>query len=86
MNLLHQGLVQPSSSILSTMSPSEPNAIPFKAVGNIPTFQEEKDGWKGYIEWEKYPDKKKQVHEILQRYDFPDVGCFSPKSNSRRGE
>lgn len=55
------------------MAPAEPNAIPFHAQGEIPHFAEEKEGWRGYIEWEKYPEKKKQVHEIMKKYDFPDV-------------
>ncbi|KAI9170862.1 Sulfite oxidase [Paramyrothecium foliicola] len=54
------------------MAPAEPNAIPFRPKGEIPNFQEEREGWKGYIEWEKYPEKRKQVEEILKHYDFPD--------------
>ncbi|KAK3935068.1 sulfite oxidase [Diplogelasinospora grovesii] len=54
------------------MAPSEPNAIPFRPKGEVPKFAEEREGWKGYIEWEKYPEKKKQVEEILRNYDFPD--------------
>lgn len=34
-------------------------------------FAEETSGWKGYIEWEKYPDKKQKAAEILARYRFP---------------
>ena len=55
------------------MPPSEPNAIPFRPMEELPRFAEEREGWKGYIEWEKYPEKKKQVEEILKRYEFPDV-------------
>jgi len=33
-------------------------------------FAEEKEGWKGYIEWEKYPEKKKKAEEILAQYEF----------------
>lgn len=55
------------------MAPSEPNAIPFRAKGEIPVFAEEKEGWEGYIEWEKYPEKKAQVEALLKQYDFPDV-------------
>jgi sulfite oxidase len=56
------------------MAPAEPNALPFRAKGGIPHFSEEKEGWNGYIEWEKYPEKKKEVHEIMSKYDFPAVG------------
>lgn len=55
------------------MAPAEPNALPFRPKGKIPHFAEEREGWKGYIEWEKYPDKKKEVEKILAEYDFPDV-------------
>lgn len=57
------------------MAPSEPNAIPFRAKGELPQFAEEKEGWRGYIEWEKYPEKKERVREIMQNYDFPDVSA-----------
>lgn len=39
-----------------------------------PSFPEEREGWKGYIEWEKYPEKKKQAEEELAQYDFAPVG------------
>jgi sulfite oxidase len=55
------------------MAPAEPNALPFQPKGEVPHFPEEKEGWNGYIEWEKYPEKKKQVHEIMTNYDFPNV-------------
>ena len=58
------------------MAPSEPNAIPFRAKGELPQFAEEKEGWRGYIEWEKYPEKKERVREIMQNYDFPDPPEF----------
>lgn len=55
------------------MAPAEPNALPFQTKGQEPHFPEELDGWKGYIEWEKYPEKKKEAEAILEQYDFPDV-------------
>ncbi|KAG8166683.1 hypothetical protein KVR01_002372 [Diaporthe batatas] len=54
------------------MAPAEPNTLPFQAKGQEPHFPEELEGWKGYIEWEKYPEKKKEAEAILDRYDFPD--------------
>jgi len=39
-----------------------------------PLFPEERPGWKGYIEWEKYPEKKEKAAEILKKYNFPPVG------------
>lgn len=41
-----------------------------------PFFPEEREGWKGYIEWEKYPEKKKKAEEILAQYKFPEVRCY----------
>lgn len=55
------------------MAPAEPNAIPFHQKGDAPIFPEERDGWKGYVEWEKYPEKRKEAEAILAGYDFPDV-------------
>ncbi|EHK96728.1 putative Sulfite oxidase, mitochondrial [Glarea lozoyensis 74030] len=34
-------------------------------------FAEEKEGWKGYIEWEKYPEKRAQAASILANFKFP---------------
>ncbi|ORX96648.1 Oxidoreductase, molybdopterin-binding domain-containing protein [Clohesyomyces aquaticus] len=53
------------------MAPAEPNANPFKIEGDEPNFPEEFPGWGGYIEWEKYPEKKKEAEAILAKYDFP---------------
>ncbi|RYN44012.1 hypothetical protein AA0113_g5655 [Alternaria arborescens] len=54
------------------MAPAEPNAKPFELLTTEePDFPEEREGWKGYIEWERYPEKKKQAAEILAKYDFP---------------
>ncbi|PSN74524.1 molybdopterin binding oxidoreductase [Corynespora cassiicola Philippines] len=53
------------------MAPAEPYAKPFRQKGHVPYFAEEREGWKGYIEWEKYPEKKRAAHEVLSQYDFP---------------
>lgn len=73
------------------MAPPEPRAKPFEQQGEEPFFTEERDGWSGYVEWEKvgrvqcpvglantaqYPDKKKQAAEVLAQYDFPVVSYF----------
>jgi hypothetical protein len=36
-------------------------------------FAEELPQWNGYIEWEKYPEKKAQAKELLAKYSFPHV-------------
>ncbi|RHZ64504.1 hypothetical protein CDV55_105713 [Aspergillus turcosus] len=33
-------------------------------------FKREKEGWRGYVEWEKYPEKKAQAHKILTSQTF----------------
>lgn len=53
------------------MAPAEPNAKPFQLIGDAPFFPEERKGWKGYIEWERHPEKKQEAAKILAQYDFP---------------
>ena len=36
-------------------------------------FAEERPGWAGYIEWERYPDKKAMAAKILATHHFPPV-------------
>jgi sulfite oxidase len=62
------------------MAPAEPNHIPFEAQGELPFFAEERKGWKGYIEWERYPEKKKLAEEILAKYDFPVVSSTAAQT------
>ena len=38
-----------------------------------PVFALEDEKWTDYIEWEKYPEKKKQAAEILAQYSFAQV-------------
>lgn len=33
--------------------------------------KEERAGWKGYVEWEDYPEKKEEARKRLARYSFP---------------
>ncbi|KAF2794327.1 molybdopterin binding oxidoreductase [Melanomma pulvis-pyrius CBS 109.77] len=53
------------------MAPAEPQAKPFQQQGDAPLFPEERPGWKGYVEWERYPEKKEEAAQILAKYDFP---------------
>jgi hypothetical protein len=55
------------------MAPAEPMAKPFEHIGDAPFFAEERKGWKGYVEWEDYPEKKEEAAKILAKYDFPVV-------------
>lgn len=43
-----------------------------KAVGDPKKlFPREIEGWKGYVEWEEYPERKKAAHKILTSQAFP---------------
>ncbi|KAF4307339.1 hypothetical protein GTA08_BOTSDO05378 [Botryosphaeria dothidea] len=52
---------------------------------DAPFFAEEREGWKGYIEWENYPEKKQKAAEIMAKNKFPDPPEFQleplPKTN-----
>ena len=39
-------------------------------------FAEERDGWRGYIEWENYPEKKQIANKIMKSIKFPDPPEF----------
>ena len=49
-------------------------------------FQEEEEGWHGYIEWEKYPDKKARAAKILSAFDFDQVRKCSTADESTATE
>lgn len=36
-------------------------------------LEEELDGWHGYIEWEKYPERKQKAKEFMKKFKFPPV-------------
>lgn len=54
----------------TTTSSPEP-----QSNGPAPYFKEEREGWHGYIEWEKYPDKKREAAKILAEHQFDKV-CY----------
>lgn len=43
--------------------------FPFRSPA--PSYPEERKGWAGYVEWEKYPEKKKHAEQVLAQYKFP---------------
>ncbi|OQO07833.1 hypothetical protein B0A48_06624 [Cryoendolithus antarcticus] len=43
----------------------------FPKDGPKPNYPEERSGWKGYVEWEKYPEKKADAASVLANYKFP---------------
>jgi sulfite oxidase len=40
-------------------------------IDNDKVFAEEREGWRGYIEWEDYPEKKNLAHKIMISHKFP---------------
>jgi sulfite oxidase len=57
-----------------TSTPTEPTSglttpTPHEDANAI--FAEERPGWKGYIEWERYPEKKEKARAILAKHKFP---------------
>ncbi|KEF58811.1 sulfite oxidase [Exophiala aquamarina CBS 119918] len=95
---IEQGLSGAKLPILDQSGPEprniEPQAWPeivkdeaaINAVGKSEElFQMELEGWKGYVEWEKYPAKKAKAHTILTSQTFPPNPEFQmgpiPESN-----
>jgi hypothetical protein len=39
-------------------------------------LQEEIKGWHGYVEWERYPERKKRVKDYMKNFDFPGVSSW----------
>ncbi|KAF9222999.1 molybdopterin binding oxidoreductase [Gyrodon lividus] len=48
----------------------------YKGIPLSQLFADEKQGWSGYVEWEKYPDKKALAREILKTHRFTQVPEF----------
>lgn len=56
----------------------EPSDLPAPKSDNV-YFAEEKKGWHGYVEWEKYPEKAKRAAEMLSRHEFAGAPEFQLK-------
>ena len=39
-------------------------------------LEEELPGWHGYVEWEKYPERKQMVKEYMKKFAFPGVSLL----------
>lgn len=54
---------------------SETNDLQLRPDGNLDgndlKVEEERKGWKGYVEWERYPEKKAKAHQRFIQYKFP---------------
>ena len=55
------------SLVLRTKETPDPEAL---------GLEEEFPGWHGYVEWEKYPERKKEVKEYMKKFNFPGVSFF----------
>ncbi|KAB5577468.1 Oxidoreductase, molybdopterin-binding domain-containing protein [Coniochaeta sp. 2T2.1] len=62
---------------LDSPQTADPNETELKLQDNAPeenpdfVVTEERNGWKGYVEWEDYPEKKDKAHKRFKRYKFP---------------
>ena len=62
---------------IETLLSGEQKDFPFREPR--PYYQEEKPGWRGYVEWEKYPEKRKKAEAELAQYRFPGPPEFQLK-------
>lgn len=64
-----------ATDVLKTAQDQAPKlCIPLKEKNHPQAyFAEEQEGWHGYIEWERYPEKKKEAADILSQYAFAEV-------------
>ena len=78
---MEQGIALTSEqSIRDQTSPEAGGSVEDGRVGegddleedpNIAFAEEHPGKWRGYIEWEDYPEKRRKVAEILARHKFP---------------
>jgi len=68
--LLDQTLNDATKPALSNQT-SDKSVTSTKEDSRDLDFAEERPGWKGYVEWEKYPEKKAQGAAILASHKFP---------------
>lgn len=77
------GTVDMASAAIACPNSGSIQDFPFKK--DVPHFPEERRGWKGYVEWEKYPEKKQEAEKVLSHYKFPGPPEFQlvplPKTN-----
>ena len=52
-----------NNSLVNDSSSHRDDKLSTDAEANFP---EEREGWEGYIEWERYPKRKQKAHEILK--------------------
>lgn len=66
--------IQSKPATGSATEPAPKLSIPLKEQNHPRAyFQEEREGWHGYIEWERYPEKRKVAADVLSKYAFAEV-------------
>lgn len=60
----HPNVLHPSLKLKKNEKVPNPEELDIK---------EELPGWHGYIEWEKYPERKKKVKNYMKKFKFPPV-------------
>lgn len=60
----HSDSVLHPSLVLRTKETPDPEGL---------GLEEELPGWHGYVEWEKYPERKDKVKEYMRKFEFPGV-------------
>ncbi|EWG54723.1 hypothetical protein FVEG_17377 [Fusarium verticillioides 7600] len=55
------------------LNPSDHEELKGTDISEDPDLdvQDERPGWKGYVEWEDYPEKKAKAHQRFSRFTFP---------------
>ena len=64
---------RPSSQQARQIPDSKLQAPVYTTSEQANIFPEERKGWRGYVEWEKYPEKKEEAAKILASYNFQEV-------------
>jgi len=72
------GVEQSKTQFLIRQLPILHPSLKLKGEGEIPNpeklgLEEELPGWHGYVEWEKYPERKRKVKEFMEKFEFPSV-------------
>ncbi|KAL9096663.1 MAG: hypothetical protein Q9165_001151 [Trypethelium subeluteriae] len=55
---------------MAILSDATRDGVKLELRGARPCFEEERPGWKGFVEWEGYAEKKEEAKKILAQYDF----------------
>ncbi|KAL9079658.1 MAG: hypothetical protein Q9157_001490 [Trypethelium eluteriae] len=55
---------------MAILSDETRDGVKLELRGARPFFEEERPGWKGFVEWEGHNEKKEKAKKILAQYDF----------------